>query len=160
MPRRKIVSFTRDIGVDARFNSFLIQKFVNVIMERGKKDCARRIVYEAFDVLKSKSSGDDKKAYALFEKAFAQIKPYVEVKARRVGGGVYQIPTEVRPERQVSLALRWLIDAAASRSDKTMGRRLANEILDAAEGHGNAIKKKNDVHKMAEANRAFSHYAW
>ncbi len=160
MPRRKVASFTRDIGVDARFNSFLVQKFINVIMERGKKDCARRIVYEAFDILKSKNSGDDKKAYALFEKAFALIKPYVEVRARRVGGGVYQIPTEVRPERQVSLALRWLIDAAASRSDKTMGRRLASELLEAAEGHGNAMKKKNDVHKMAEANRAFSHYAW
>ena len=160
MPRRKVVSFVRDIGVDARFNSFLVQKFINVIMERGKKDCARRIVYEAFDVLKTKSSGDDKKAYALFEKAFSQIKPYVEVKARRVGGGVYQIPTEVRPERQVALALRWLIESAAKRSDKTMGLRLASELLEAAEGHGNAMKKKNDVHKMAEANRAFSHYAW
>jgi small subunit ribosomal protein S7 len=160
MPRRKVVSFTRDIGVDARFGSFLVQKFINVVMERGKKDCARRIVYEAFDILKSKNSGDDKKAFALFEKAFSQIKPFVEVKARRVGGGVYQIPTEVRPERQTALALRWLIDSAASRSDKTMGRRLASELLDAAEGHGNAIKKKNDVHKMAEANRAFSHYAW
>ncbi len=160
MPRRKVASFTRDIGVDARFSSFLVQKFINVIMERGKKDCARRIVYEAFDVLQSKSNGDDKKAFALFEKAFANLKPYVEVKARRVGGGVYQIPTEVRPERQTSLALRWLIDAAANRSDKTMGLRLASELLEAAEGHGNAMKKKNDVHKMAEANRAFSHYAW
>lgn len=160
MPRRKVVSFIRDIGVDARFSSHLVQKFINVVMERGKKDCARRIVYEAFDVLKSKSGGDDKKAYALFEKAFTQIKPYVEVRARRVGGGVYQIPTEVRPERQVALALRWLIEAAASRSDKTMGRRLASELLEAAEGHGNAIKKRTDVHKMAEANRAFSHYAW
>jgi small subunit ribosomal protein S7 len=160
MPRRKLVSFIRDIGVDARFNSHLVQKFINVVMERGKKDCARRIVYEAFDVLKSKCSGDDKKAYALFEKAFSQIKPFVEVKARRVGGGVYQIPTEVRPERQVALALRWLIEAAAARSDKTMGLRLASELLEAAEGHGNAIKKRTDVHKMAEANRAFSHYAW
>lgn len=160
MPRRKVVSFIRDIGVDARFNSHLVQKFINVVMERGKKDCARRIVYEAFDVLKSKSGGDDKKAYALFEKAFAQLKPYVEVKARRVGGGVYQIPTEVRPERQVALALRWLIEAASKRSDKSMGLRLASELLEATEGHGAAVKKKMDVHKMAEANRAFSHYAW
>lgn len=160
MPRRKVVSFARDIGVDARFNSFLVQKFINVVMERGKKDCARRIVYEAFDVLSSKCNGDDKKAYALFEKAFAQIKPFVEVRSRRVGGGVYQIPAEVRPERQLSLALRWLIDAASKRTDKTMGRRLASELLDAVEGHGNAVKKKNDVHRMAEANRAFSHYAW
>jgi small subunit ribosomal protein S7 len=160
MPRRKVINFSRDIGVDERFNSFLVQKFINIVMERGKKDVARRIVYEAFDVLKGKCGGDDKKAYALFEKAFAQIKPYVEVKARRVGGGVYQIPTEVRPERQVSLAFRWIIEAAESRSDKTMGQRIANELLEAIDGHGNAMKKKTDVHKMAEANRAFSHYAW
>ncbi len=160
MPRRKSVNFIREIGVDRRFDSFLVQKFINIVMERGKKDVARRLVYEAFDVIASKNSGDEQKAYLVFEKALGQLKPFVEVKARRVGGGVYQIPTEVRPERALALALRWLIECAASRSDKTMGKRLAAEIIDAAEGHGNAVKKRNDVHRMAEANRAFSHYAW
>ena len=160
MPRRKSVNFVRDIGVDQRFNSFLVQKFINIVMERGKKDVARRVVYDAFDVLASKFGGDDKKAFALFEKALGQIKPYVEVKSRRVGGGVYQIPAEVRPERALTLSIRWLIESAADRSDKTMGKRIAQELWDAAEGHGNAVKKKNDMHRMAEANRAFSHYAW
>jgi small subunit ribosomal protein S7 len=160
MPRRQSVNFIRDIGVDPRFKSELVQKFINMVMESGKKNIARRLVYDAFDILAQKSGGDDRKAYALFEKALNQIKPFVEVKSRRVGGGVYQIPTEVRPSRAVALSYRWLIESAASRSDKTMGKRLAHEIIDAAEGHGNAVKKKNDVHRMAEANRAFSHYAW
>jgi len=160
MPRRKKVLLKREIGVDARFNSMVVQKLINIIMERGKKNIARNIIYEAFDTLAAKFGGDDKKAYALFEKAMDQIKPYVEVKSRRVGGGVYQIPTEVRPERQMSLTFRWLIEASAERADKTMGKRIASELLEAAEGRGNAIKKKNDVHRMAEANRAFSHYAW
>src|SRR5271157_4234805 len=144
MPRRKKVITKREIGVDARFHSGVIQKLINIIMERGKKNTARAIVYEAFDVLAAKFGGDEKKAYALFEKAMDQIKPYVEVKSRRVGGGVYQIPTEVRPERQLSLVFRWLIESAAARSDKTMGKRLAGELLEAADGHGNAVKKKND----------------
>ena len=160
MPRRKKILLKRDIGVDPRFNSVLVQKFINIVMERGKKSVARSIVYEAFDLLAHKSSGDDKKAYVLFERAMENIRPYVEVKSRRVGGGVYQVPAEVRPERQMSLSLRWLIESAASRADKTMGRRLAQELLEASDGHGNAVKKKNDVHRMAEANRAFSHYAW
>lgn len=160
MPRRKIVLKKRDIGVDERFKSALVQKFINIIMERGKKDVARRIVYEAFDILTSKSDGDQSKAFALFEKAMSQIRPYVEVKARRVGGGVYQIPTEVRSDRAVALSFRWLIEAAAARPDKTMGKRLAAELLDAIQGQGGAVKKRNDVHRMAEANRAFSHYAW
>jgi len=160
MPRRKSVNFVRDIGVDARFGSQVMQKFINVLMERGKKSVARSIVYEAFDIIAAKNSGDDSKAYAVFEKALVQIKPVVEVKSRRVGGGVYQVPAEVRPERATALALRWLISSSAERSDKTMGKRLAAELLEAAEGRGNAVKKKNDVHKMAEANRAFSHYAW
>ncbi len=159
MPRRKKVLLKREIGVDPRYNSLLVQKFINIVMERGKKSIARGIVYEMFDTI-TKKLGDEKKAYVLFEKAIEQIKPYVEVKSRRVGGGVYQVPTEVRPERQMSLTLRWLIESAAGRPDKTMGTRLASEILEAADGHGNAVKKKNDVHRMAEANRAFSHYAW
>ncbi|MBD3231558.1 30S ribosomal protein S7 [Candidatus Dependentiae bacterium] len=160
MPRRKSVGMIREIGVDLRFNSPVVQKLINMIMERGKKDVARNIVYEAFDILKSKSENDDKKAYYLFEKALSQIRPSVEVRSRRVGGGVYQIPTEVRSRRALALALRWLIGAAESRSDKTMGKRLAHEILEAVEGRGNAVKKRSDVHRMAEANRAFSHYAW
>ncbi len=160
MPRRKSVNLIRDVGVDSRFGSGVVQKFINIVMERGKKSVARAIVYEAFDVIAKKAGGDDKKALMLFEKAMGQIRPFVEVKSRRVGGGVYQIPTEVRPSRAQTLAFRWILDAAAGRSDKTMGRRLANELMDAAEGNGSAVKKRNDVHRMAEANRAFSHYAW
>ena len=160
MPRRKKTSFTRDIGVDARFNSEMIQKLINTIMRVGKKSVARRIVYEAMDIVAKKNGGDDIRAYEVFEKAIRQIRPAVEVKSRRVGGGVYQVPTEVRPERSLALSYRWLIGAAQSRSDKTMSRRLASEMLDAVEGHGNAVKKKNDVHRMADANRAYSHFAW
>lgn len=160
MPRRKSVNLIRDIGVDPRFGSAVVQKFINIVMECGKKNIARAIVYEAFDVIAKKVGGDDKKALMLFEKAIGQVRPFVEVKSRRVGGGVYQIPTEVRPGRAQTLAFRWLIEAASNRSDKTMGKRLANELMDAAEGNGSAVKKRNDVHRMAEANRAFSHYAW
>ena len=159
MPRRKSVNLKRDIGVDIRFNSELIQKLINNVMVCGKKSIARSIVYEAMDVV-IKKAGDEEKGYALFEKGIAQLRPSVEVKSRRVGGGVYQIPTEVRPSRSLALAIRWLIQNAASRSNKTMGLRLAAELLDAAEGKGNAFKKKIDVLRMAEANRAFSHYAW
>jgi len=160
MPRRKTVSLQREIGVDGRFKSSIIQKLINVIMERGKKGAATAIVYDALDVLAKKSGGDDAKGLALFEKALGQIRPAVEVKSRRVGGGVYQVPSEVRPNRAEALSLRWLISAAAARKDKTMGKRLSSELLDALEGRGNAVKKKVDVHRMAEANRAFSHYAW
>ena len=159
MPRRKSVNLVRDIGTDLRFDSFVVQKLINMIMERGKKNVARTIVYDAFDVLASKFGGEDQ-ALQVFEKAVAQAKPAVEVKSRRVGGGIYQIPTEVRPRRALALALRWLISSAASRSDKTMGLRLASEVIDASQGRGNAFKKKSDIHRMAEANRAFSHYAW
>ncbi len=160
MPRRKSVSLVRDIGVDPRFNSALVQKLINMIMERGKKNTARKIVYDAFDILAQSLGGDDKKGFLVFEKAIKQVKPAVEVKSRRVGGGVYQIPTEVRPRRATALSLRWLISSAAGRSDKTMGKRLAAELLEASEARGNAVKKRVDIHRMAEANRAFSHYAW
>ncbi len=160
MPRRKSVNFVREIGVDPRFQSSLIQKFINVVMERGKKTVAQAIVYDAFDILKEKRGGDDEQAFAVFDRALQQIRPAVEVKSRRVGGGVYQVPTEVRSSRATALAFRWLLNAAASRSDKTMGARLAQELFEASEGRGNAVKKRADVHKMAEANRAFSHYGW
>lgn len=160
MPRRKRGSFKRDIGVDPRYNSALVQKMINVIMERGKKSIARSIVYEALAEIAVKQKSDEKKALEFFNKAFAQIIPAVQVKARRVGGSVYQIPTQVNPDRGQSLALRWLISSAASRPDRTMGKRLAHELIEAYEGRGGAVKKKLDVHRMAEANRAFSHYAW
>jgi small subunit ribosomal protein S7 len=160
MPRRRSVNFQRDIGVDPRFNSQLIQKLINVVMERGKKNAARSIVYDALDVLIKKSNGSQEKGLDLFYQAFDNLVPAVEVRPRRVGGSVYQIPMEVRPARGRALALRWLIGSAASRSDKTMGLRLAHELLDAVDGRGGALKKKTDVHRMAESNRAFSHFAW
>jgi small subunit ribosomal protein S7 len=160
MPRRKTVNLNRDIGVDIRFRSPVVQKLINVLMERGKKSVATKVVYDAFDVIAQKIGGGDDKAFALFDRALGQIRPSVEVKARRVGGGIYQIPVEVDPRRALALSLRWLIQSAKARNDKTMGERLARELLDAVEGHGNAVKKKGDVHRMAEANRAFSHYAW
>lgn len=160
MPRRKKKDFTRDIGVDPRFQSATIQKLVNVVMWCGKKNVARSIVYGAMDQLIKKNKGDEKKALELFRKAYDQIVPVVEVRPRRVGGSVYQIPVEVPRKRAQSLAFRWLIEGAASRSDKTMALRLAHELMDASEGRGIAVKKKTDVQRMAEANRAFSHYAW
>lgn len=160
MPRHKKSEFKREIGVDPRFGSQLIQKFVNVIMERGKKSIAYNIVYDAIDTLVTRTKGDKEKALGVFHKAFDQVIPLIEVRPRRVGGSVYQIPMEVNPDRARALAMRWLINAAHARSDKTMGKRLANELLDASEGRGAAIKKKTDVHKMAESNRAFSHFAW
>ena len=160
MSRRKSVNYKREIGADERFGSELIQKLINVVMWRGKKNVARSIVYDAIDILIKKSGGDQNKGLNVFFKALDQLIPAIEVKPRRVGGSVYQIPMEVRPDRARALAIRWLINAAATRSDKTMGQRLANELFEAYEGRGNAIKKKIDVHRMAEANRAFSHYAW
>ncbi len=160
MPRRKSVNFIRSIAPDARYGSQTVEKLINVVMWRGKKSVARTIVYEALDVLTKKAGGDKEKGLALFAKALDQIVPAVEVRPRRVGGSVYQIPMEVAHNRARALAMRWLISAAKVRPDKTMGIRLAHELLDAVEGRGSAVKKKLDVHKMAEANRAFSHYAW
>lgn len=160
MPRRKRKCLKRDIGVDPRYGSDLLQKMINVIMERGKKNIARGIVYDAFDELLKRNKNDVQKAMEYFHKAFGQIVPAVQVRPRRVGGSVYQIPTQVDQERGRSLALRWLIAAAKARNDRTMGLRLAHELVDAYEGRGGAVKKRSDVHRMAEANRAFSHYAW
>lgn len=160
MARRKSVNIVRDAGVDPRFGSNAIQKLINVVMWRGKKNVAREIVYEALDVIQKKAGGDQEKTLFVFQKALENVTPVIEVAPRRVGGSVYQIPREVTQRRGSSLAYRWLVTAAATRKDKTMGLRLGYELLEAAEGRGNAVKKKLDVHKMAESNRAFSHFAW
>jgi len=161
MPRRRRGSFKRDIGVDKRFNSSLIEKFINVVMRRGKKSIARKIVYDAIDILAKKTSGDDQqKAVKFFIEAFEKVVPVVEVRSRRVGGSVYQVPREVRHDRGRALGMRWIIGAAKSRSNRTMAERLAFEMMDAHAGRGSAMKKKLDVHRMAEASRAFAHYAW
>jgi len=160
MPRRKKQNQKRAIGVDPVYGSDLVQKLINVIMRGGKKNTARTIVYDALNVLIKKNQGDQEKAIQFFNKSFEKLVPLIEVKPRRVGGSVYQIPVEVDLDRGRALALRWLIQSAAARSDKTMGSRLAYEILDAYEGRGGAVKKRSDVHKMAESNRAFSHFAW
>ncbi len=160
MPRRRQVEFIRDVGLDPRFGSALIQKLINVVMKCGKKNCARTIVYDAMDLLVKKANGDDKKAVELFHRAFEQVAPFIEVRSRRVGGSTYQIPREVSEKRRRALAFRWLVGAARTRSDKTMGLRLGRELLDATELKGGAVKKRADVQRMADANRAFSHYAW
>ncbi len=160
MPRRKTKTLKRDIGVDARFGSLMVQRLINNVLKQGKKNIAISIVYGAFDILAQKQGGDDKQALEVFEKAIERVRPAVEVRSRRVGGGVYQVPNEVRSDRATALTIRWILGAARSRSDKTMSHRLASELFEASEGRGNAVKKKVDVHRMAEANRAFSHYSW
>lgn len=160
MPRRRTTSLQRVIDGDPRFNSTLVQKLINVIMERGKKSCARDIVYGAIDELIAKNGGSEQNGMDYFHKAFENIVPSIEVRPRRVGGSVYQIPRVVEGPRGRALAIRWLIKAASARAEKSMDRRLLGELMDAHEGRGGAIKKKTDVHKMAEANRAFSHFAW
>ena len=159
MPRRKKKLLKRQVEKDPRFGSVRIARFTNVIMERGKKNVARKIINKALDMLIDKA-GSEEKGVELFNKAFKMVTPIVEVKARRVGGSVYQIPREIRADRAEALAMRWIKTAAAARSNKTMWQRLGSELLDAAAERGSAFKKKLDVHRMAEANRAFSHYSW
>ena len=156
MPRRREVP-KREILPDPKFNNVEVAKFVNVLMTRGKKSVAERIIYGALDTIKSKSGKDP---LEVFSQAVQNVKPVVEVKSRRVGGANYQVPVEVRPERRQALAFRWLIDAARARGEKTMAERLGNELADAYNKTGNAIKKREDVHRMAEANKAFAHYRW
>lgn len=160
MARRKSVDYTRDIGVDIKYGSEVVEKFINIVLECGKKNTARRIVYEAMDALEKKAGGSREKGLSLFHKAVESATPLIEVRGRRVGGSVYQVPVQVTPKRGRALAFRWLVNAAKQRNDKTMGQRLAYELLDAIEGRGNAVKKKQDVQRMAESNRAFAHYAW
>jgi small subunit ribosomal protein S7 len=150
----------RTILPDPKFGSQLLAKFMNMIMNDGKKSVAERIIYGALDRISEKETHAGDKALELLETALDNVKPVVEVKSRRVGGATYQVPVEVRPARRQTLAMRWVIDAARKRSEKSMAHRLAHELMDAAENRGTAVKKKEDVHRMAEANRAFSHYRW
>ena len=150
----------RTILPDPKYGSDLLAKFMNMIMNDGKKSVAERIIYGALDRIAEKETQTGDQALVLLETALENIKPLVEVKSRRVGGATYQVPVEVRPARRQTLAMRWVIDAARKRSEKTMAHRLAHELLDAAESRGTAVKKKEDVHRMAEANKAFSHYRW
>ena len=156
VPKRKVLpdpKFT-DQAVDSRRR---LTKFVNQVMESGKKSIAEKIVYGAFDLVAERAKDDPMK---VFDKALANVKPKVEVKSRRVGGSTYQVPVDVRPERSQALGMRWLIGYSRDRGEKTMQDKLANEIIDAANNRGNAVKKREDTHKMAEANKAFAHYRW
>ena len=154
MPRRREVE-KRDVLPDPKFNNKLVAKFVNSLLKRGKKSIAESILYGAFDIMEKKLK---EQPVELFEKAVGNVKPVIEVKSRRVGGSTYQIPTEVAPARRTALAIRWLITNAQGRTEKTMREKLAGELIDAANNRGGAIKKRESVHKMAEANKAFAHY--
>ena len=156
MPRRNRAP-RRDVAPDIKYNSELVARFINKIMYSGKKSTAQRIVYDAFDIIeqRAKRPGVD-----VFEQAIRNATPILEVKPRRVGGATYQVPVEVRAERRQSLAIRWLVDSVRRRPGKTMAEKLASELMDAASNTGATIKKREDTHKMAEANRAFAHYRW
>ena len=156
MPRRREVP-KRKVLPDPKYGDRVVTKFMNVIMERGKKAVAERIVYGALAMIEERTKDEPLKT---FKKALDNVKPSVEVKSRRVGGSTYQVPVEVRSERRNSLAMRWLKDYSMARGERTMREKLAAEILDAANGKGNAVKKREDTHRMAEANKAFAHYRW
>jgi small subunit ribosomal protein S7 len=156
MPRRKVAD-RREILPDPVYNSKLVSKFINVIMKDGKKSVAQKICYGAFDIIRDKTGDDPLK---VFKTAVENVKPVVEVKSRRVGGATYQVPVDVRPQRRIALAFRWIIGFAKKRNEKTMKEKLAGELLDAANKTGASIKKREDTHRMAEANRAFAHYRW
>ena len=156
MPRKGAVP-KRDVLPDPVYNSKVVTRFINKIMLSGKKSVAQGIVYDAFDAMKTKTGKDP---LELFETALKNVMPVLEVRARRVGGANYQVPVEVRPDRRFSLGVRWLVNYARARSEKTMHERLAAELLDASNNTGGAVKKRDDTHKMAEANKAFAHYRW
>jgi len=156
MPRRRIVA-RRQVLPDPKFGSDLLAKFINMLMEDGKKSVAESIIYGALEQVVDRKGAEP---LDLLGQAMENVRPVVEVRSRRVGGATYQIPVEVRPTRRNSLAMRWLIDAARKRSEKSMALRLAGELMDAADSRGTAVKKKEDTHRMAEANKAFSHYRW
>jgi len=152
---RRHAAQKREILPDPKYGDQVLAKFINLVMSRGKKSVAERIVYGALDDLSVKGEPLD-----LFKQALDNVEPKVEVKSRRVGGATYQVPVEVGPHRRMALAMRWLVDAARKRSEKSMDKRLAGELMDAADNRGSAVKKREDTHKMADANRAFSHYRW
>lgn len=156
MSRRK-TAVKRPVLADARYDSQTVSKFINVLMYAGKKSTAERIFYEAMDLVESRTS---QPGVNVFKQALANLKPVVEVKSRRVGGATYQVPVEVRPDRRTALAMRWLISFSRDRGEKSMAEKLAAEVVAASRGEGNAIKKKEDTHRMAEANKAFAHYRW
>ena len=156
MSRRRSAD-KREVLPDAKFGDTVLAKFLNSIMEQGKKGVAERIVYGALDRIAKKANQD---ALKVFHDAIENVKPTVEVRSRRVGGATYQVPVEVRPERRQALAFRWIVSNARGRNEKTMVDRLSNELMDAAANRGGAVKKREDTHRMAEANRAFSHYRW
>ena len=156
MPRRRVAA-KREILPDPIYNSKIVSKFVNAIMRDGKKSTAQRTCYGAFDIIKSKTGSDPLKT---FQTALENVKPLIEVKSRRVGGATYQVPVDIRPQRRIALAFRWIIGFSLKRGEKTMREKLAGELLDAAGNTGSSIKKKEDTHKMAEANKAFAHFRW
>ena len=156
MPRRREVA-KRQILPDPKYKDKLVAKFINTIMEGGKKSTAERIMYGAFELIQDRFKNDPLET---FRKALDNVKPKLEVKSRCVGGATYQVPVEVRPERRVALAMRWLVNYSRGRGEKTMRERLASEFVDASNNRGNAVKKREDTHKMADANRAFAHYRW
>lgn len=156
MPRRRVVG-QRKILPDPKFGSELLAKFINIVMVDGKKSVAERIIYGALDIVAEKSGSDQ---LSVFEEALDNIRPSVEVKSRRVGGSTYQVPVEVRPVRRNTLAMRWMVDAARARGEKSMAQRLAGEMIDASQNKGSAVRKREDVHRMADANKAFAHYRW
>ena len=154
MPRRRVVA-KREVLPDPKYGNATLAKFMNHVMVSGKKSVAEGIVYGALDIVRERSSKDP---IEVFDEALENIAPMVEVKSRRVGGATYQVPVEVRPSRRVALSMRWLVEFARNRGEKSMRQRLAGEILDASQGKGNAVRKREDVHRMAEANKAFSHF--
>ena len=154
---RRHAAEKREITIDPKFQSAVVSKFMNAVMYDGKKSVAEGIVYTALDTVETRAKKDP---LAVFHEALNNIKPGIEVRSRRVGGATYQVPVDVRPERAQALAIRWLITAARSRSENTMSARLSGELLDASNNRGNAVKKREDTHRMADANRAFSHYRW
>jgi small subunit ribosomal protein S7 len=156
MPRKRVI-VRREIASDPRYNSLLVAKFVSCLLRKGKKSTAQAILYGAFDLIKQKTKEDP---LPVFQKAVSNVKPMVEVRSRRVGGSTYQVPTEVRASRGQALALRWIISFAKARGEKSMASKLAGELMDAAGGRGAAVKKREDTHRMAEANKAFAHYRW
>ena len=150
----------RSILPDPKFNSEMLAKFMNVVMKRGKKSAAEHIMYGALERISEKTGKPDVEALQLLQLALDNVKPVVEVKSRRVGGATYQVPVEVRSSRRQTLAMRWVIEAASARSEKSMSQRLASELLEAAENRGAAVRKREDTHRMADANKAFAHYRW